>query len=43
MDLFILYFLIQNAYAEKKVLKKNGKKICLIGQIVIESHSFLKY
>ena len=37
-DLFILYIFIQNA--DIKVFKK---KLCLMGQIVIESHSFLKY
>jgi len=39
----MLYICIQNAYANKKVFKKKAKKFCLIGQIVIESHSFLEY
>jgi len=38
-DLFISYIFIQNAYADKKVVKK----LCLMGQIVIESHSFLEH
>ena len=27
----------------KKYKKRKAKKLCLIGQIVIESHSFLEY
>ena len=42
-NLFILYIFIQNAYANKKVFEKKANKICLMGQIVIESHSFLEY
>ena len=42
-DLFILYIFIQNAYANKKVFRTKAYKLCLIGQIVIESHSFLEY
>jgi len=42
-DLFILYIFIQNAYADKKVFNKKANKLCLMGQIVIESHSFLEY
>ena len=38
---FILY--IQNVNAGKKVFKKKAKILCLICQIVIESHSFLEY
>ena len=41
-DLFILYLFIQNVHADKKVFKK-GKKLCLMSQILIESHSFLEY
>ena len=40
-DLFILYIFIQNAYADIK--GKKDYKLCLIGQIVIYSHSFLEY
>ena len=39
MDLFIFYIFIQSAYANKK----KANKLCLIGLIVIESHSFLEY
>ena len=42
-DFFILYFFLQNKYADKKVFMKKTKQLCLMGQIVIESHSFLKY
>ena len=42
-DLFILYFFIQNAYADKKLFRQKAKNVCLMGQIVIESHSFLEY
>ena len=42
-DLFVLYIFIQNAYVNKKVCKKKTNKLCLMGQIVIESHSFLEY
>ena len=43
-DLFMLYFFLQNAYADKKAFKKKvKKKLCLMGQIVIESHSFMEY
>ena len=42
-DLFILYFFIQNACADKKVSKTKAKKLYLMGQIVIESRSFLEY
>ena len=42
-DLFILYIFIQNAYANKKYFWKKAKKLCLMGQIVIESHSFLEH
>ena len=28
---------------KKKYLRKKAKKLCLLGQIVIESHSFLDY
>ena len=27
----------------KKYLRKKAKKLCLMGQIVIENHSFLEY
>ena len=40
-DLFILYIFIQNAYAKKKDLRKKANKLYLMGQIVIESESFL--
>jgi len=40
-NLFILYIFIQ--MPTKKYLRKKAKKLCLMGQIVIESHSFLKY
>ena len=43
MDLFILYFFIQNVYADKKVCEEKGKKWWLLGQIVIEIHSSLEY
>ena len=39
----MLYIFIQNAYANKKVFEKKANKLCLMGQIVIESHSFLEY
>ena len=44
-DLFILFFFIQNAYDDKIVfmMKKCKKKICLMSQIVSESHSFLEF
>ena len=42
-DLFIIYNFIQNAYANKQVLEKKANKLCLMGQNVIESHSFLEY
>ena len=42
-DLSIQYFFIQNAYADKKYPRQKAKQLCLIGQIGIESHSFLKY
>ena len=42
-DLFMLYIFIQNAYANKKVFNKKSKKLCLMGRIVTESHSFLEY
>ena len=42
-DLFILYTFIQNAFANQKYLGKKADKLCLMGQIVIKSHSFLKY
>ena len=29
-------------YASKKVFVKKAEKLCLIGEIVIESHSFLE-
>jgi len=31
MDLFILYFLIQNVYANKKYLRKKAVKLCIRG------------
>ena len=39
----MLYIFIQNAYANKKVFNKKANKLCLMGQIVIENHSFLEY
>ena len=42
-DLIILYFFIYNVYDDKKVLKRKASKLCIMGQTVIESHSFLKY
>jgi len=39
----MLYIFIQNTYANKKYLRKKAKILCLMGQIVIESHSFLEY
>ena len=30
-------------YANKKYLRKKTKKLCLMSQIVVESHSFLEY
>ena len=41
--MFILYIFIQNAYANQKYLGKKADKLCLMGQIVIKSHSFLEY
>ena len=40
-NLFMLYILIQNAYNKKYLIEK-ADKLCLMGQIVIESHSFLE-
>ena len=43
-DLFFLYFFIQNTYADEMFKEKMQKKeLCLMGQIVIENHSFLEY
>ena len=42
-DLYFLYFFIQNAYGDKKYLRRKAKKLCLMNQIVIESHRFLEY
>ena len=42
-NLSILYFFIQNVYANKKNLSEKALELCKRGQIVIESHSFLKY
>ena len=39
----MLYIFIQNAYANKKVFYEKANKLCLMGQIVIESHSFREY
>ncbi len=36
-------FFIQNAYADKKYPRQKAKQLCLMGQIVIESHSFLEH
>ena len=33
----------KNVYADKKSIQEKGKKLCLMGQIVIESHNFLEY
>ena len=42
-DLFILYYFVQNVYMPtKKYLRKKAKQLCIMGEIVIESHSFLK-
>ena len=42
-DLFVKYFLFKTYMPEKKYLRKKAEKLCLIGVIVIESHSFLEY
>ena len=42
-DLSFQYFFIQNAYADKKYPRQKAKQLCLMGQIGIESHSFLEY
>ena len=42
-DLFILYIFIQMHMPTKKFLRKKAYKLCLMGQIVIESRSFLEY
>ena len=39
----MLSIFIQNAYANKKVFKKKANKLCSMGEIVIESHGFLKH
>ena len=39
----MLYIFIQKWYANKKVFNKKANKLCLMGQIVIESHSFLEW
>ena len=38
-DLFILYV----SFKTKKCLRKTVKKLCISGQMVMKSHSFLKY
>ena len=40
--MFILYFFIQNALADKKIFKKKFHKLCLMGQIVIETYRTVK-
>ena len=42
-DLFVLYFAFKMYMPAKKYFLKRQNKIFLIGQIVIESHSFLEY
>ena len=43
-DLIVYYFLFKTYMPTKKVLKKKkAEKLCLIAEIVIESHSFLEY
>ena len=42
-DLYVKYFLFKAYMPAKKYLRKKAKKLCLIGEIVIESHSFLEY
>ena len=41
-ELSVLYFFFQIANFDKKLPKEKAKNLCLIGQIVIESPSFLK-
>ena len=43
MDLFVKCFLFKTYMPTKKYLRKKAEKLCLIGEIVIESHSFLEY
>ena len=43
IDLSFQYFFIQNAYDDKKYPRQKAKQLCLMGQIGIESHSFLEY
>ena len=42
-DSFVKYFLFKTYMPAKKYIRKKAEKLCLIGVIVIESHSFLKY
>jgi len=42
-DLFISTFSLKMHMPTKKYPKQKAKKLCLTGQIVIESHSFLEY
>ena len=42
-DLFILYFFIENVYADKKVFEKKAEQFCIRGKVLNESRSFLKY
>ena len=42
-DLFILYFSFKMSMPTKTYLRKKDKILCLMVQIVIESHSFLIY
>jgi len=42
-NLFILYFSFKTYIPTKKCLRKNVKKLCIRGQMVMKSHSFLKY
>ena len=41
-DLFVKYFLFKTYMPAKKYFRKKAEKLCLIGVIVIESHSFLE-
>jgi len=42
-DLFAKYFLFKTYMPAIKNLRKKAEKLCLIGVIVIENHSFLEY
>ena len=43
MDFFVSYFSLKTYMPAKKYIRKKAKKLYVIGQIVIESDSFLEY